>query len=246
MSLIIATALFFGAALCFLSAIVDVIKGKQKKLIPSNTRSHPVAQKPSITSNTQSFSKQKSVIKTGEWTVKLLLELEWKRFEKICTEYLIMTNQRAELTMIGADGGIDIVIKNADGKIIAIGQCKAWISNITVKEVREFFGVMASEKVSSGYYFATSTFTEEAIKFCADKNIILLNKYDLVNKINSLSKEKQAKLYQLATKGDYTTPTCPQCDEKMLKRADKNSGSEFWGCTNYPKCKNTLQVRKVA
>ncbi|MSP28079.1 MAG: restriction endonuclease [Methylococcales bacterium] len=56
-------------------------------------------------------------------------------------------------------------IKNQYGKVIAIGQCKAWISSITVKEVREFFGVMASEKMAHGYYFATSTFTKEAIKF---------------------------------------------------------------------------------
>lgn len=182
----------------------------------------------------------------NEWTGDLLLALEWKRFEEVCKEYLIMINQQAEMTTIGADGGIDIVIKNKKGKVIAIGQCKAWISKITVKEVREFFGVMASEKMTQGYYFATSTFTEDAVMFCADKNIILLDKHDLIKNINRLSKEKQAKLYQLATKGDYTTPTCPHCDKKMLKRAGKNSLPEFWGCVNYPTCRNTLQVRKVA
>jgi restriction system protein len=156
-----------------------------------------------------------------------------------------MTNHRAEMTSIGADGGIDLIIKNAQGKTIAIGQCKAWLSNITVKEVREFFGVMASEKVPQGYYFATSSFTQDAIKFCADKHISLLGKDDLLKNIKRLSKEKQVKLYQLATKGDYTTPTCPRCDKKMLKRTGKDSGGEFWGCANYPKCKNTLQIRKI-
>jgi restriction system protein len=94
-------------------------------------------------------------------------------------------------------------------------------------------------------YLATSTFTEDAVMFCTDK-ITLLDKYDLIKNIKRLSKEKQATLYQIATKGDYTTPTCPKCDKKMIKRTGKNSGSEFLGCANYPKCTNTLQVRKVA
>ena len=180
----------------------------------------------------------------GVWTVELLLELEWKRFEEICKAYLIMIDQNAELTDIGADGGIDIKIKNQQGNIIAIVQCKAWLSNITVKEVREFFGVMASEKVAQGYYFTTSTFTDDAAIFCADKNITLVDKYDLIKNIKDLTKKRQETLYKMATKGDYTTPTCPNCDKKMLKRVGKNG--EFWGCANYPKCKNTLHVRKVA
>lgn len=199
-----------------------------------------------VTNNTKLPAKKNPTVTTGEWTVQLLLALEWKRFEEVCKDYLIMTNQNAELTGIGTDGGIDIKIKDKKGKVIAIGQCKAWLGKITVKEVREFFGVMASERIFQGYYLATSTFTEDAVMFCADKNIILLDKYDLVKNIKRFSKEKQAKLYQIATKGDYTTPTCPNCDKKMLKRTGKNSGGEFWGCANYPKCKNTLQVRKVA
>lgn len=197
-----------------------------------------------VTNTTKSPAKKNQL--TGEWTIQLLLALEWKRFEEVCHAYLIMNNHNAELTTIGADGGIDIFIKDKKGKVIAIGQCKAWLGKITVKEVREFFGIMASERISQGYYLATSTFTEDAVIFCADKNIILLDKYDLVKNIKRLSKEKQATLYQIATKGDYTTPTCPSCDKKMLKRTGKNSGGEFWGCANYPKCKNTLQVRKIA
>jgi restriction system protein len=218
---------------------------KQKSATPKkSTVDLPLPEQTSLIS--PSPTKQRKSTAINEWTSDLLLALEWKRFEEVCQEYLIMINQRAELTNIGADGGIDIKIKNQHGKVIAIGQCKAWISSITVKEVREFFGVMASEKISHGYYFATSTFTEEAIKFCVDKKIILLDKHELIKRINGLPKEKQEKLYQLATKGDYTTPTCPNCDKKMLKRTGNNSGREFWGCANYPRCKNRLHIRKVA
>ena len=38
---------------------------------------------------------------------------------------------------------------------------------------------------------------------------------------------------------------CPQCNDLMIKRKSKkgeNYGSEFWGCSNYPKCRGTLAV----
>jgi very-short-patch-repair endonuclease len=42
-----------------------------------------------------------------------------------------------------------------------------------------------------------------------------------------------------------TAPQCPACGGDMLRRkASKgaNAGNEFWGCSNYPKCKKILPV----
>jgi len=40
-------------------------------------------------------------------------------------------------------------------------------------------------------------------------------------------------------------PECPQCGDTMVKRVIKkgaNSGSIFWGCTGFPKCRGTRAV----
>lgn len=40
-------------------------------------------------------------------------------------------------------------------------------------------------------------------------------------------------------------PDCPQCTKPMVKRIvkkGKNSGNEFWGCSDYPKCKGTVAI----
>lgn len=40
-------------------------------------------------------------------------------------------------------------------------------------------------------------------------------------------------------------PPCPTCGSLMALRtakSGKNSGSQFWGCTNYPNCKGTARV----
>lgn len=52
-------------------------------------------------------------------------------------------------------------------------------------------------------------------------------------------------------KAEYTqkyplqTPICPHCKIKMVKRTAKkgsNTGNEFYGCPNYPACKQTINI----
>lgn len=183
-----------------------------------------------------------------EWTLELLMSLEWKRYEEICREFLKITEHEknlVELTKTGADGGIDLKIYDKKNKLIGIGQCKAYNSKITVEKIRELYGVMASEKAEKGYFFTTSTFTSDCIEFAKDKKIDLISGNQQIEIIKSLKPEKQRFLYHFATEGDYTTPTCARCDTKMVKRTAKEKGNEFWGCSNYPKCKNILQMRKT-
>ncbi len=46
-------------------------------------------------------------------------------------------------------------------------------------------------------------------------------------------------------RSDQNPPACPQCGSLMALRtakSGKNSGSQFWGCRNYPDCKGTAPV----
>jgi restriction system protein len=180
----------------------------------------------------------------GEWSLELLMALEWLRYEEICKEFLNIKEAsrfKVDVTNAGADGGIDLKIKDKKNKLVGFGQCKAYNSLVGVAPIRELYGVMASENIKIGYFFTTSAFSNDAIKFAKDK-ITLITGNEQIKTIKSFTKEQQNHLYQIATKGDFTTPTCPNCNKKMIKRNSERG--EFWGCMNYPKCKNTLNVRK--
>ena len=44
-------------------------------------------------------------------------------------------------------------------------------------------------------------------------------------------------------------PECPKCNKGMVKRTvkkGKNIGDEFWGCSQYPKCKGVVDIKKNA
>lgn len=184
-----------------------------------------------------------------EWSLGLLQKLEWKRFEEVTAEYYRIQGFDAKTTRIGADGGIDIVLRK-DGleKPIAVVQCKAHKSNIGIKPIRELYGVMAAEKVENGVFITTSDYTSEAKQFAKDKKILLLSGEKFIEKIHTLADEQKTKLLGYATKGDYITPTCPRCNIKMIKQTRHKDGEEFWGCQNYRlygkrKCRQIINIR---
>jgi restriction system protein len=178
-------------------------------------------------------------------TKSFLMAIDWRLYENVCVEYLVSKNCKAKKTPQGADQGIDIKITNSKNQLTGIAQCKRWRNKVGVHLVREFFGVMTSKKIDKGIFFTTSYFTYDAIQFCKDKKILLINGDALILKIDKLDEDKKSKILAIATTGDYMIPTCANCDIKMIERTarkGRNIGNKFWGCSNYPHCRSTMQI----
>lgn len=178
------------------------------------------------------------------WTLELLQSIEWKKFEELSTAYYQEKGIRAEATSLGADGGIDIhLYQEASDHVTAIVQCKAWNNRLVgVKEIREFLGVMAHEKIPKGFYMASGGFSEEAKAIARVNRITLVTGELLLAMIQRLPDDAQHRLLALATEGDYTTPSCPSCGTKMISRSGKRGS--FWGCRSYPKCRQVIHARQ--
>ncbi len=158
-------------------------------------------------------------LRPSQWSLALLRAVEWNRFEKIVAAYFSSRGIRCETTGYGPDGGIDAKIYAGDpDKPVAIVQCKSWIGNVGIKPIRELAGVMAHEKVSKGHFFTTAGFSDEAVKFASQNRINLVSGEALLAAIRLMSDAKQAELLQIATEGDYLTPTCASCGIKLLVR----------------------------
>ena len=108
-------------------------------------------------------------------TLKKLKKLDWHTFELLCMElfrkqgWKVLGNEKK-----GADGGVDIWMKRR-GKS-AIVQCKKYDdARVTVKVIREMYGLMHEYEVDSVYIVTTSVFTKECYKFIEGKNIELID-----------------------------------------------------------------------
>lgn len=196
-----------------------------------------------------SYSSPENYISHNSWSIELLKQLEWKRFEEVAAEYYCLRGYKAETTRIGADGGIDIKIYEKEtNKPVGIVQCKAWNSQkVGIKPIRELLGVMTHENVKLGIFMTSGGFTGEAKSFANKHNLVLVDGYQFLQEINKLGQDKSESLLQTATYGDFTTPTCPRCDVKMILKTRRKDGGEFWGCPNYKPygrgCAQTFNIR---
>lgn len=91
----------------------------------------------------------KQVPRPTAWSLELLRQIEWKRFEELSAAFYRELGHRSETIRYGADGGIDAKLFHGDSlEPVAIVQCKAWNSRpVGVKPVRELLGVMTHESV---------------------------------------------------------------------------------------------------
>ncbi len=207
-----------------------------KKTISKGTSAHS-----QITNITKTIAKSPSTPST--WSLTLIQDLEWKRFELLCEAYFKIKKLNARVTKVGADGGVDIKLyKHNSNEIFALMQCKAWKGAVGIKPIREFYGVMASEDIQRGIFLCSNDYTAEAKRFCEGKRLRLMTGRSLLTAIRKLEPEQQQALLKTATKGDYKTPTCPNCDIKLTVRKGKQG--PFWGCLNFPRCRYTVRMRR--
>lgn len=180
------------------------------------------------------------------WSLDVLARIEWRRYEDLCCAFYREMGVRAETTHLGADGGVDVHLFQDEAqpaRATDIVQCKAWNKPVGVREIREMRGVMAHEKVEGGYFMAPMGFTDEARAFARENRITLLDGPLFLAMIEQLPAATGQRLLAFATEGDWTTPSCPSCGEKMVSRKKKSNNSAFWGCPAYPRCRGMLPMR---
>jgi HJR/Mrr/RecB family endonuclease len=118
--------------------------------------------------------------------VKKLKKLEWGAFEHLCRllfeeeGWKVRENEKK-----GADGGVDLWMRKHRKE--AIVQCKKYEdARVTIKVVREMYGLMYEYDVERTYIVTTSEFTKECYRFVEDKEIELINGETLVIRIAKL------------------------------------------------------------
>lgn len=185
-----------------------------------------------------------------EWSLELIQEIEWKRFEDVCQQFYELKGIRSECTPLGPDGGIDIRLfqDSADPqKPTAIVQCKAWGSSfVGVKPIRELLGVMVHEKIGKAFFMTSGSYSDEAKAFAAPNRITLIDGKMLLAMFQRLPEATSRKLFDFATAGDFNVPTCPSCGTKMRLVGGREGKRDFWGCGDFPRCRQKLGARKNA
>lgn len=178
-------------------------------------------------------------------------DLTWDEFELLVGEIYRRQGFSVELCAgTGADGGIDLVLFCGSERVLV--QCKSWnVYKVGPKEIREFFGVMVSEKADRGIFVTTGIYTRAAIDFAQEKPIEMIDGTAFNELINQaalgpnddlLNVQLWAPVFFGASR--VTIPKCPFCKTTMVRRA--GNFETFWGCSSYPKCRGKRNMRRHA
>ena len=182
--------------------------------------------------------------------------MSWREFETLVGEAYRRQGYMVEETGgVGADGGIDLLLRGKGQKVIV--QCKQWKTyKVGVKIVREMYGIMTAERADRVIIVASGTYTQEAVDFARGKPIDLIEGKALVQLIKTVKGEPEsapAATPSAASPRPQTTlsvrtqsaPACPKCGATMVSRTARqgaNAGNTFWGCPKYPACKGIVSV----
>ncbi len=185
-------------------------------------------------------SKERSKLLDEQSSLESIRSMSWQEFELLVGEafrrkgYQVIENGGG-----GADGGIDLVL-NKNGKK-SIAQCKRWKTfSIGVPLIRELYGVMTAERANDCIFVSSGNYTAEARLFAEDKPIWLIDGSELLDLVSSVQAQPRISKSSTFNQSQSTSPKCPLCGSSMVKRTARkgaNAGNEFWGCSNFPKCR---------
>jgi restriction system protein len=132
--------------------------------------------------------KNRSLLKRNR-TLKKLKRLSWDDFELLCMElfekqgWSVLGNEKK-----GADGGVDIWMHKKSftkKNISAIVQCKRYDDAlVTIKVIREMYGLMHEHEVDEVYVVTTNRFTKECYPFAEGKKMTLIDGEKLLKYIH--------------------------------------------------------------
>ncbi len=172
--------------------------------------------------------------------------ISWSHFEHLVCEAYRRKGYLAEVVgSPSGDGGVDILLTARGQKVLV--QCKQWKAfKVGVKPVRELLGVMVSQKATGGILVTSGRFTGEAVQFAtANPTLKLVNGEQLAGLIQAVQNGSAMERPKEVGSAKASSPQCPSCNVAMVLRTARsgtNAGSQFWGCPNFPKCRQTQNI----
>lgn len=204
-------------------------------IAPVDTVAGPTPRQPAIPKATMTPSLTREYLRTR------LRQIDWFQFEKLIE--LVYLSYRYEVRRSGGanpDGGVDLIIQTPAERIAV--QCKHWKSwTVGVSQIREFVGALSISGIAKGNYFTMRGYTDEARDLGCKQGIQLYDEDQIVELIFALESTRTAEVMSLLSD---TRKFCPKCEREMILRTagkGASAGQQFWGCSNYPRCKFTMK-----
>lgn len=171
--------------------------------------------------------------------------MSWREFEMLVGEAFRRRGYFIEETGLGGkDGGIDLIVSKGGRKELV--QCKQWRSQrVRASTVREMWGLVDHHNADAVHIVCIGDFTPDAAAFARGKPIELVTGERLLQMVRQVQTapaaptDSRQRVEPTLQPVAITLPACPNCGESMVHRHNRQTGTAFWGCHSYPRCRGT-------
>jgi restriction system protein len=126
---------------------------------------------------------------------------------------------------------------------------------VAVATVREMWGLLAHHGADGIKIVCVGDYTPDARRFAAGKTIELITGQELVTLVREVqqacppAQDPIARIEPTVASSLAPTPAlppaCPKCSVPMAQRTNRQTGTAFWGCIAYPRCRGTRAVEET-
>jgi len=166
-----------------------------------------------------------------------LRKIDWFQFEKLIE--LIYLHRGFSVRRLGGanpDGGVDLIVESPADKFVV--QCKHWRKwSVGVRQIREFLGTLTDTKIQNGIFITLTGYSGDAKQLADKHGIQILNESDVIKMLEESGLVYSKEILELFSD---SRKFCPKCESEMVLRTARLTGNQFWGCSNYPRCKFIL------
>ncbi|MEK3882441.1 restriction endonuclease [Paenibacillus sp. PL2-23] len=183
-------------------------------------------------------------------------KMDGRTFELYLGHLFRSHGYETEVTQAAGDYGADLVIKKGGQKIVV--QAKRYSKNVGLKAVQEAHTAMNHYGASEAWVVTNRDYTEQAYTLAKSNGVRLIKREQLIEMIlavnpgQSSGSKTTAKDDQVSTSAVPVAAAdeepddleCPKCGYLLVKRNGKRG--EFYGCSNFPKCRHTRTIDEFA
>lgn len=176
------------------------------------------------------------------WSRELLFRMDWKLLHQLTIRMIAHGGYEAKRIKIGPGGEGLYGISNGDGGRAGVylafseWQCD-WVP---LDEVKLLYSRLRSGAVHKGVFVTAGVFEKPAQKFALEQPLELIDGKELLKTIRSLPFFDRDKLLHMITLGEFTCPSCPSCDAKMVLR--DSSAPEMKGLRDNARFRESVTI----
>ncbi|WP_025843750.1 restriction endonuclease [Brevibacillus agri] len=165
-------------------------------------------------------------------------KMDGRQFEHYLGLLFHSQGYKTTVTRAAGDYGADLILEQ-NGRKVAV-QAKRYSKNVGIDAVQQIVGALAHYGANAAWVVTNRDFTDAAYKLAASNGVRLINREALIEMIQRMNTAAKPNPKQVRAQFPQQKLQCDRCGSQMVVR--KSTKGEFYGCSSFPKCRNTKAV----